>query len=126
MFISNETLVDQYFDAHMRDKDFLRYFMIIKHIIVRYGKGALEMDVYLQSLKKHSPAAYEITIILKRINKLNIKDIKHIINILKRKYAEAQKEFEIITDKSIQYQVSSFITKTFENTDIDYHESSKI
>jgi len=88
MFISNETLVNQYFDTYIKDKDFLRYFMLIKQLIKKYGKRSFEVPTYLESLKKHSPETYEVVMLLKSLNKLEIKNINQILNILKKKYAE--------------------------------------
>jgi len=105
MFISNETLVNQYFDAYIKDKDFLRYFMIIKQMIKRYGKRSLEIPVYLESLKKHCPAAHEIVVLLKGLNKLEIRDINQIATLLKKRYAGVKKEFAVTTDKNIQNQI---------------------
>ena len=105
MFISNETLVNQYFDTYIKDKDFLRYFMLIKQLIKKYGKRCLDMSMYLESLKKHSPATYEVVILLKSLNKLEIKHINQISLLLKKRYADTKKEFTITTDKNIQQQL---------------------
>jgi len=105
MFISNETLVNQYFDVHIKDKDFLRYFMIIKQMIKKYGKRSLEIPAYLESLNKHCPAAYEIVALLKSLNKLEIGNINQIAILLKKRYAGVKKEFAVTTDKNIQNQI---------------------
>jgi len=126
MFISNETLVNQYFDAYTKDKDFLRYFMIIKQMIKKYGKRSLDVSSYLESLKKHSPATYEIVMLLKSLDKLELRHINQITTLLKRRYANTKKEFAITTNKNIQNQIGSFVTDTFKNVDLDYQDSSKV
>ena len=105
MFISNETLVNQYFDTYIKDKDFLRYFMLIKQMIKKYGKRSLDVPTYLESLKKHSPETYEIVMLLKSLDKLELRHINQITTLLKRRYANTKKEFAITTDKNIQNQI---------------------
>jgi len=126
MFISNETLVNQYFASNIKDKDFLRYFMVIKQMIKKYGKRSLDIPAYLEALKKHSPASYEVVVLLKSLNKLEIRHINQITLLLKKKYAESKKEFAITTEKNIQNQIWSFVTDTFKNVDLDYQDSSKV
>lgn len=126
MFISNETLVNQYFAPNIKDKDFLRYFMLVKQMIKKYGKRCLDIPTYLEALKKHSPASYEIVILLKSMNKLELKHINQITLLLKKKYADTKKEFAITTDKNIQKQLWSFVMDTFKNVDLDYQDSSKV
>jgi hypothetical protein len=126
MFISNETLVNKYFDASIQEKDFLRYFLLIKQMIKKYGKRSLDIPTYLDSLKKHSSETYEIVMLLKSMNKLEIKHINQITLLLKKRYAETKKEFSITTDKNIQNQVGSFVTDMFKNVDVDYQYSNKV
>lgn len=127
MFISNETLVNHYFDAYIKeDKDFLRYFMLIKQMIKKYGKRSLDISTYLESLKKHSSETYQIVMLLKSLDKLEIRNINQIIILLKKRYAESKKEFAVTTEKNIQKQVGSFVTDTFKNVDLDYQDSSKV
>jgi len=126
MFISNETLVNQYFASNIKDKDFLRYFMVIKQMIKKYGKRSLDIPAYLEALKKYSPASYEVVVLLKSLNKLEIRHINQITLLLKKKYAESKKEFAITTEKNIQNQIGSFVTDTFKNVDLDYKDSSKV
>jgi len=126
MFISNETLVNQYFAPNIKDKDFLRYFMAIKQMIKKYGKRSLDIPAYLEALKKYSPASYEVVVLLKSLNKLEIRHINQITLLLKKKYAESKKEFAITTEKNIQNQIGSFVTDTFKNVDLDYKDSSKV
>jgi hypothetical protein len=126
MFISNETLVNKYFDTSIQEKDFLRYFLLIKQLIKTYGKRSLDTATYLESLKKHSSETYEIVMLLKSMNKLELKHINQITLLLKKKYADTKKEFSITTDKDTQNQIGSFVTDTFKNVDLTYQDSSKV
>jgi len=126
MFISNETLVNQYFENPTDGKDFLRYFMIIQQMIKKYGKRCFDLSPHLESLQKYSPETYTIIVVLKKLNKLETKDINQIITLLKKKYSDIKKEFVIKTGKENWIKIWTFVTDTFKNVDLDYQDSSKI
>jgi hypothetical protein len=100
--------------------------MLIKQMIKKYGKRSLDISTYLESLKKHSSETYQIVMLLKSLDKLEIRNINQIIILLKKRYAESKKEFAVTTEKNIQKQVGSFVTDTFKNVDLDYQDSSKV
>lgn len=126
MMISDEQFIRQYLAPYTQNQTLLHHFILLQQLLKSHGKRCLEHPAYLQALKTHCVEAYDLALLLKKLNKLTPKHLQYIITLL-RKYTTTQSSsFVVTSDISHHQNIAHALHDTFDNVTLDFQSSPDI
>jgi len=127
MYISNEKLIKEFFAGlNIDDVNVILEKLLILKDLVRKFKFYLKEDDILTLLKNQDEDLWNLAILLKKLNKLDIQNIQSLIRLLKLYYPEYKKYFVVEANQKIYDQIVFYLKDRFQNVDINYKQSDLI
>ena len=125
-FISNEELVRKFFVEALEEKHILRHLLVIASLIKTYGHKLDISERYIHLISKNNPEIAKLYQLLHTLGKTNSKDIKDIIKICKKTYAQYKKEFIIMADTHAQNMLIQHLHAQFKDAEITTNETAAL
>ncbi|NOZ45039.1 MAG: hypothetical protein GXP45_08085 [bacterium] len=108
MYFTNGQFVAMLLEDDHVSNQLVHYLLLAEKLIKKYGKLLFVAEI-LELIQQEDTALYHLLLLLKRTNKVSIRDIKAIRNLFKQSSSDYKKEFVISLDK--EFDIESVVSR---------------